>query len=439
MLLGAGAWIFFAGANAEAEPGDRTGPPETHRLVSVSVPGDAAWLFSIKPFARMKSASLVALTKEGRFFSLEVKDGRLRAKPLPALATLSPGVPPATLDEGIIAGATRNGSFRVIDFFRETVSTTVPSKALSPLSRLAALTKSAATAVGRDGSLMIFQKFGGKWKETQRLPAQEAKALPDALLAAADLDGDGARELIVPAAPTGRYAHGVLGDAIEPSEIRVFKMMGGKIVGGRLSLLSTYRAEGDGVFEAIGALGGDLDGDGRAEILVTRSDYGSGAGHMALALRKGRLIQKAKGATIGLGNRWSHLLGAFDMGAGGISILAIETPHLAGYLLALEMKGGRLAERARRPGFTTHSIGSRNVWEFAVIRRAGAAEIVVQEVGRGRLAALALRKNRWVIRWTIPLAGPVQSNIVGADLNGDGLDDLAFAGPGGKVHALLSR
>ena len=183
----------------------------------------------------------------------------------------------------------------------------------------------------------------------------------------------------------------------------------------------------------------DRDGDGRAEILVTRSDYGSGAGHMALALRKGRLIQKAKGATIGLGNRWSHLLGAFDLGAGGKSILAIETPHLAGYLLAFEMKGGRLAERARRPGFTTHSIGSRNVWEFAVIRRAGAADTVVQEVSRGRLAALALRKNRWVIRWTIPLAGPVQSNIVAADLNGDGLDDLAFAGPGGKVHALLSR
>ena len=105
---------------------------------------------------------------------------------------------------------------------------------------------------------------------------------------------------------------------------------------------------------------------------------------MALALRKGRLIQKAKGTTIGLGNRWSHLLGAFDLGAGGKSILAIETPHLAGYLLALEMKGGRLAERARRPGFTTHSIGSGNVWEFAVIRRAGAAEIVVQEVSRGR-------------------------------------------------------
>lgn len=160
MLLGAGACISIAGTNAEAEPGDRTGPPETHRLVSVSVPGDAAWLFSIKPFARMKSASLVTLTKEGRFFSLEVKGGRLRAKPLPALATLSPGVPPATLDEGIIAGGTRDGSFRVIDFFRETVSSAAAGEALSPLSRLAALTKLAVATVGRDGSLMIFQKFG---------------------------------------------------------------------------------------------------------------------------------------------------------------------------------------------------------------------------------------------------------------------------------------
>jgi hypothetical protein len=287
---------------------------------------------------------------------------------------------------------------------------------------------------------MIFEKRGGAWRETHRV---RAGAIPDAILAAGDMDGDGRRELIVPAAPSGRYAHGVLGDAIEPTEIRAYAFK----KGGRFELLSAYAAAGEGAFEALGALTADLDGDEREKILVTRSDDEGGAAHLALELKSGKLVLKATGSAIGMGNRWSHLLGAFDLEPPGgpvplgRHILAIETPHLAGYLLALDMAGGRLRERARRPGFTTHAIGSRNLWMFAPLRRAGETEIVLQEVGGRRLSALGLQKGGggWEYRWRLPLKSPVASNIAAGDFNGDGKDDLAWADERGRISAILSR
>ena len=134
-----------------------------------------------------------------------------------------------------------------------------------------------------------------------------------------------------------------------------------------------------------------------------------------------------------------HLLGAFDVNGSGKKILAIETPHLAGYLLALRLHGRLLRERARRAGFTTHAIGSRNLWEFSLLRRRGVSEIVLQEVGNRRLAALALFGNRWTLRWTYPLPAPVRSNILTSDFNRDGSDDLAFTDQAGTIHMLLSR
>jgi hypothetical protein len=194
------------------------------------------------------------------------------------------------------------------------------------------------------------------------------------------------------------------------------------------------------VFEAIGTRAADLDGDGRAEILVTQSDDSNGAVHLALALREGKLIRKAMGQAIGQGNRWSHLLGGFNLPSHGKRVLAIETPHLAGYLLALRLEGGQLSEQARRLGFTTHAIGSRNLWEHALMRRGGKSEVVLQEVGHGRLAALTLQKGgRWDVRWTIPLNGAVSSNLLTGDFNGDGRDDLAFSGDEGNIYLLLSN
>lgn len=417
-----------------AAPGEKTGPPDTHRTAAISLPVKAAWLLALKGG---KKDTLVALMESGAIYRIapagaDPAGGKLRPERLLKIPKFSEKVPPIDMGGGTIAGVAWGGSLIVIDLTKGIADRVLSSRELSPLSRLVALNENAIAAAGRKGSLILFEKKAGAWREAHRVP--DARALVDSILTAADIDGDARKELILPAAPTGRYGHGVLGDAIEPSEIRAYKLSGG-----RLGLISTYPAGGGGVFEALGALTADIDGDGREEILVTRSDDASGAAHLALALRGGKLILKAAGDAIGLGNRWSHLLGAHRMGKAGMRILAIETPHLAGYLLALEPVKGRLIERARRPGFSTHAIGSRNLWQHTAFQRAGAFEIVVPVIGGRRLAALSLEAGRWAARWTIPLESPVASNLVSGDFNGDGQADLAFASENGAVRALLSR
>ena len=53
------------------------------------------------------------------------------------------------------------------------------------------------------------------------------------------------------------------------------------------------------------------------------------------------------------------------------------------------------------------------------------------------LVGLELSNGRWVERWALQLAGPVQSNLLVDDLDGDGLLDLVVADRRG-LHAFLS-
>ncbi len=424
-----------------APPADRLGPPPTH-FIRKAVPRDPArWLLKGRP----GPDPLLALTASGRLFSVRVKRTAAGAGNVPALRNrplatgFSARIPPAPLGEGRFASPGRDGTLRIADALTRKVQIVPSRRPLSPLSRPVALSPHALAAVGSDGSVMVFQERDGRWAETNFFSTEASGggnfgALVDGILNAADLDGDGRKELIVLGAPSRRYRHAVLGDGIEPTDVRVYKLEGEK-----LHYVTSYLSGAFGVFEAIGTAAADLDGDGRAEILLTQSGNEGGAAHIALSLQEKRLVRKASGKPVGLGHRWSHLLGAFDAGGGRQTILALETPHLAGYLLALQHEGGTLTERARRPGYTTHAIGSRNMWQFAVMRREGRNEVILQEAGRNRLSALTLDGKHWRVRWTFPLSFPVNSNILTADFDGDGGDDLAFADNHGAVHLFLSK
>ena len=424
-----------------AEIGDLTGPPSTHRLLRLAVPGGAPrWLIATPPrLPRERAQGLLVLTAEGKFHAPRLGAESIRAplrwerNPIPS--DLTAEVPPADLGGGRLGGPGRDGFFVIVNTVAREWRFVRPSEPLSALSRPAALSRTAAAAVGEDGSLLLFRESGSGWREAHRLapgsPGLPSPVLKDALLAAADLDGDGNLELVAPAAPTDRRRHGVLGDAVEPTELRIFRLEGD-----RLRPMGRYAAGAGAVFEALGALAADIDGDGREEIPVTRSDA-RGTAHLLLGLEKGELRVKARGASAG--SRWSHVLGAFDVDHSGIKVLAVEAPHMAGSLLALRIHQGDLRERARRPGFTTHAAGSRNMWQFALLRRGGFVEVVLQERGRKRLAALALVGNRWKLRWTLDLTSPAASNIVAGDFDGDGRDDLALADAAGNLLLLLSR
>ena len=125
--------------------------------------------------------------------------------------------------------------------------------------------------------------------------------------------------------PTRRYRHGIMGDAIEASGLRVVTSEG-----------RTLEASlgPDSVFEDRLARLADVDGDGRDEVLVVRSYLDAGAALAVYEVRGGALRHKAEAAPIGRPSRWLNPVGVADFdGDGAPEAAAVITPHIGGILI----------------------------------------------------------------------------------------------------------
>ncbi|SFL53283.1 FG-GAP repeat domain-containing protein [Shimia aestuarii] len=154
-------------------------------------------------------------------------------------------------------------------------------------------------------------------------------------------------------APTTRYAHGVLGDAVEWGAL-VLKvdtcpacaLLKAKTI--RITLPDTR------VFEDLEPRLVDLDNDGRPEVVVVESDVRLGAA-LAVYDESGKIAQTPH---IGRTNRWLAPLGAADLdGDGKVELAYIDRPHLAKTLRIWRFDGGKLVHLADKPGLTNHKIG----------------------------------------------------------------------------------
>ncbi|MBV2358232.1 VCBS repeat-containing protein [Thalassococcus sp. CAU 1522] len=148
--------------------------------------------------------------------------------------------------------------------------------------------------------------------------------------------------------PTTRYAHGVLGDAIEYGALELVLDDGTR--------LRAVLPE-DLVFEDIAPRLADLDGDGDAEVVTVEASQ-TGGGRLAIWDETGRI-----GATphIGQPNRWLAPVGAADLdGDGAVEIAYVDRPHLARVLRVWRFEGGALTEVAALEGFSNHRIG----WDY---------------------------------------------------------------------------
>lgn len=190
-------------------------------------------------------------------------------------------------------------------------------------------------------------------------------------LAAADITGaryDG---------PTTRYAHGVLGDAIEHGEL-VLTLAGGKR---KRIVLPQSR-----VFEDTAPRLFDVDGDGEREVIVVESDQSRGA-RLAIYDAEGLV---AATDYIGRANRWLAPagIGAADLdGDGTVELAYVDRPHLAKTLRIFRFSKGKLVALADLPGVTNHRIGERDI--AGGIRDCGrGAEIVVADAGWTRVLAV---------------------------------------------------
>lgn len=204
--------------------------------------------------------------------------------------------------------------------------------------------------------------------------------LPDGLVGAADGDISAAWYV----GPTRRYAHGILGDAIEASALRVEIADGVQL---------TYDLPANMVFEDRTPRITDLDGDGRNEVITIRSSVNEGGGVAVYALQEGRLVEVAMNDFIGLRNRWLNIAAIADItGDGRKDIAYVRTPHIGGMLRLFRYDEG-LVLVSEIDGFSNHAIGSREQRLSAVadIDGDGDMEIAVPSDNRATMRIIDYR------------------------------------------------
>ncbi len=148
--------------------------------------------------------------------------------------------------------------------------------------------------------------------------------------------------------PTTRYAHGVLGDAVEWGTLVITTEDWSHKVRYRIELPL------ERVFEDLEPRLADVDLDGDMEVVVIESEASTGA-QLAIYDQTGKI---AATPHIGTRNRWLAPIGVADLdGDGFVELAYIDRPHLAKTLRVWRFKEGALQPVADLPGLTNHRIG----------------------------------------------------------------------------------
>jgi len=148
---------------------------------------------------------------------------------------------------------------------------------------------------------------------------------------------------------TDRYRHGVLGDDVEPSILRVTSNAG-----------CTYSVELEEsqVFEDIQTRLANIDQLPGDEVITIRSHESYGAQVAVYQLGDNGLELLTETPYIGTSYRWLAPVGIADFNNDGdMDIAFVDRPHLAKTLRVWTYRGGELREIANGRGYTNHRIG----------------------------------------------------------------------------------
>jgi len=287
-------------------------------------------------------------------------------------------------------------------------------------------------AVTSDGALVL---IGGLASAPRILSRVDAHALPDARITLGRLDGSAGLQAMVLSDATDRYPQGALGDKLEASSLTVVT-----VAPNALAIRFRYVVRAPAVLADLIPIVAPVGEGQRPGLVVVKGSLRQGASLLVLGWRDTGLEALAEGPALGQSNRWVHVLGAADVSGDGIpELIAVNTPHVAGVLVAYERRGGALVPMAKALGYASHALGSRNQDQAVIADMSGKGrlQVILPRQSRDVLAALELSNGRWEERWALQLAGPVQSNLLVDDLDGDGLLDLVVADRRG-LHVFLS-
>ena len=138
--------------------------------------------------------------------------------------------------------------------------------------------------------------------------------------------------------PTDRYAHAVLGDAIEAAALEV------RLADGSVETFIFPRNE---VFEDITPRIADLDGDGLNEVITIVASQSGGGSLGVFGVVDGALARRANSPDIGVPNRWMNPAGIADLDGDGVSDLIVpDAPRRALCFVRLTEAGIVEIERA---------------------------------------------------------------------------------------------
>jgi len=207
--------------------------------------------------------------------------------------------------------------------------------------------------------------------------------------------------LLILTQPTNRYNHGILGDELEASAITLIETEP------ELRVVQTISVEAPEVIEGLSPIWADIDNNSLRDIIVTLSNNQSGSRIVAYR-EDGTTL--AESSPIGLAHRWRHQIAVAGFEADKPPLLVdIRTPHIGGIVEFFQFKDGRLEVIKEYRGFSSHSIGSRNL-DSAIagdFNNDGIAELLAPDQPHTNLGVVSIEG----VIATLPLDGVLTTNL----------------------------
>ncbi len=242
-------------------------------------------------------------------------------------------------------------------------------------------------------------------KAEMTIAAAPEEAPPDALPDAVIARGDRAIRRAWLAQPTGRYDHGVLGDAVEAGALVIETASGAR----RQLVLAK-----NSVFEDRHAWIWDVDGDNEDEVVVVRSYLNAGAALAVVAQRADRLVIIAETPPIGRAHRWLNPVGIGDFdGDGKPEVAYVETPHIGGTLRIFRLSDGGFHQLHAAWGFSNHAMGSRLQGQSAVFDSDGDGidEMLIPDAHGRALKLVGFKAGKYSERAVVDIHQGIASNF----------------------------